>query len=414
MKLSKISTSLLVSGVTLLTVAPIFNGASHSVEAATNWTPRSVQAIRQDLKTTGIDKYTIKWGDTLSTISAAAKLNGVDVSIKRLAEINHISNVDLIETGNTLLFKWNGVNSTVIVKDKNEDNNAYNLDSSQPVKNNDSIIVTKPVSPDVNDTTTAPSTNVNSNSNNSSNNNNQDNSSNTGNTNNNQNNGSNAGNTNNNQDNGSNTGNTNNNQDNGSKTGNTNNNQDNGSKTGNTNNNQDNGSNTGNTNNNQDNGSNAGNTNNNQDNGSNTGNTNNNQDNDNIDKPEPTDQVSYNVYIIYSQEHRPFYKVGTFTGKVGDKVSYMDKYTSGYSDTDHVYTEDGRHHYTIGNSMEELYPGTTRYGFIEVLNAHFNISTEEEYMAYHIKEYGYAGQSATSLTLEKDKPNNIYLMFNAM
>ncbi|MGO3388280.1 MAG: LysM peptidoglycan-binding domain-containing protein [Latilactobacillus sakei] len=375
MKLSKISTSLLVSGVTLLTVAPIFNGASHSVEAATNWTPRSVQAIRQDLKTTGIDKYTIKWGDTLSTISAAAKLNGVDVSIKRLAEINHISNVDLIETGNTLLFKWNGVNSTVIVKDKNEDNNAYNLDSSQPVKNNDSIIVTKPVSPDVNDTTTAPSTNVNSNSNNSSNNNNQDNSSNTGNTNNNQNNGSNAG---------------------------------------NTNNNQDNGSNTGNTNNNQDNGSNAGNTNNNQDNGSNTGNTNNNQDNDNIDKPEPTDQVSYNVYIIYSQEHRPFYKVGTFTGKVGDKVSYMDKYTSGYSDTDHVYTEDGRHHYTIGNSMEELYPGTTRYGFIEVLNAHFNISTEEEYMAYHIKEYGYAGQSATSLTLEKDKPNNIYLMFNAM
>ena len=375
MKLSKISTSLLVSGVTLLTVAPIFNGASHSVEAATNWTPRSVQAIRQDLKTTGIDKYTIKWGDTLSTISAAAKLNGVDVSIKRLAEINHISNVDLIETGNTLLFKWNGVNSTVIVKDKNEDNNAYNLGSSQPVKNNDSIIVTKPVSPDVNDTTTAPSTNVNSNSNNSSNNNNQDNSSNTGNTNNNQNNGSNAG---------------------------------------NTNNNQDNGSNTGNTNNNQDNGSNAGNTNNNQDNGSNTGNTNNNQDNDNIDKPEPTDQVSYNVYIIYSQEHRPFYKVGTFTGKVGDKVSYMDKYTSGYSDTDHVYTEDGRHHYTIGNSMEELYPGTTRYGFIEVLNAHFNISTEEEYMAYHIKEYGYAGQSATSLTLEKDKPNNIYLMFNAM
>ena len=91
-----------------------------------------------------------------------------------------------------MLFKWNGVNSTVIVKDKNEDNNAYNLDSSQPVKNNDSIIVTKPVSPDVNDTTTAPSTNVNSNSNNSSNNNNQDNSSNTGNTNNNQNNGSNS------------------------------------------------------------------------------------------------------------------------------------------------------------------------------------------------------------------------------
>ncbi|GKQ43143.1 hypothetical protein RD055328_10660 [Companilactobacillus sp. RD055328] len=108
---------------------------SNKVDAAT-WTANSVESIQTALKTSGTTPYTIKWGDTLSTITEAANKNGIETSVQRLAEINKISNINLIYAGNKLWFSGQGSNGTVTVTDKDGNSHTYNLDPNKPLNNN--------------------------------------------------------------------------------------------------------------------------------------------------------------------------------------------------------------------------------------------------------------------------------------
>ncbi|MGL9796130.1 LysM peptidoglycan-binding domain-containing protein [Enterococcus sp. DIV1283b] len=80
-----------IGGVALAT-------ADEKVDAA-EWTPRSVEQIKADMKG---NEYTIVWGDTLSGISQAT-----NISVQKLADMNKIANVDLIYAGNKLVFDGN-------------------------------------------------------------------------------------------------------------------------------------------------------------------------------------------------------------------------------------------------------------------------------------------------------------------
>lgn len=92
MKLMKVlAIGVTVGGVTLATV--------HEKVDAAEWTPRTVEQIKADLKG---NEYTIVWGDTLSGISQAT-----NISVQKLADMNKIANVDLIYAGNKLVFDGN-------------------------------------------------------------------------------------------------------------------------------------------------------------------------------------------------------------------------------------------------------------------------------------------------------------------
>lgn len=69
---------------------------------AAEWSPRSVEAIKADVAKAKDNQYTIVWGDTLSGISQATNL-----TVQKLADLNKITNVDLIYAGNTLVFEGN-------------------------------------------------------------------------------------------------------------------------------------------------------------------------------------------------------------------------------------------------------------------------------------------------------------------
>ncbi|MGR3741202.1 LysM peptidoglycan-binding domain-containing protein [Companilactobacillus sp. DQM5] len=137
-----ITTSALALGVGLGLTAI----SSNKVDAAT-WTANSVESIQSALKTSGTTPYTIKWGDTLSTIAEAANKNGINTSVARLTEINKIANADLIYAGNKLWF--NASNETVTGKDTNGNNHTYNLNPNKPVTDNNSGTKTpaKPATP---------------------------------------------------------------------------------------------------------------------------------------------------------------------------------------------------------------------------------------------------------------------------
>ncbi|MBF0779504.1 MULTISPECIES: LysM domain-containing protein [unclassified Granulicatella] len=72
-----------------------------AVSARETWIPRSVAQIKSDLISdeSGLNAYTIQWGDTLYAISLAT-----DMSIEHLAKVNNIENIRLIHTGNTIYF----------------------------------------------------------------------------------------------------------------------------------------------------------------------------------------------------------------------------------------------------------------------------------------------------------------------
>ncbi|EMF0249246.1 LysM peptidoglycan-binding domain-containing protein, partial [Enterococcus hirae] len=72
---------------------------AHEKVAAAEWTPRTVEQIKADMKG---NEYTIVWGDTLSGISQAT-----NISVQKLADMNKIANVDLIYAGNKLVFDGN-------------------------------------------------------------------------------------------------------------------------------------------------------------------------------------------------------------------------------------------------------------------------------------------------------------------
>lgn len=116
------------------------------------WTPRSMDDIAADLNSQGHRaSYTIKYGDTLSTIAAVL---GVDVEL--LGTVNQISNLDLIFPG-TVLTTTLDANQEVAVLDIQAPATptgevaqaSINLETNQAVVNNQVVdlttVMTEPV-----------------------------------------------------------------------------------------------------------------------------------------------------------------------------------------------------------------------------------------------------------------------------
>lgn len=138
MKIMKVlAIGITVGGVALATV--------HEKVDAAEWTPRTVEQIKADMKG---NEYTIVWGDTLSGISQAT-----NISVQKLADMNKIANVDLIYAGNKLVFDGNV--ATV-------QNNKGETVAQSVIQPEDKVDSTKPVGQPVQDTTsnntTTPST----------------------------------------------------------------------------------------------------------------------------------------------------------------------------------------------------------------------------------------------------------------
>ena len=77
---------------------------AHASEVDGVWISRTVDQIKADIAKVKDNKYKIVWGDTLSGISQATNL-----TVRKLADMNKITNVDLIYAGNTLVFEGNVV-----------------------------------------------------------------------------------------------------------------------------------------------------------------------------------------------------------------------------------------------------------------------------------------------------------------
>ena len=80
-----------------------------------SWRSRSVEEVQSSVNevvASGNQIYTIQWGDTLGTISAAT-----GISVNDLASINQIANPDLIIAGSVLYF--DAVNHTLTYTEPN-------------------------------------------------------------------------------------------------------------------------------------------------------------------------------------------------------------------------------------------------------------------------------------------------------
>ena len=99
---------IILASTVALSIAPAL--AAQAEEVA--WSPRTVEQIQNDVaKSENKTSYTIKYGDTLSTIAEA--LN-VDVTV--LANLNQISNIDLIFPGTVLTTTVNDQNQVTGVE----------------------------------------------------------------------------------------------------------------------------------------------------------------------------------------------------------------------------------------------------------------------------------------------------------
>ena len=87
--------------------------ASHvHADETSHWTARSVDQIKADISVNDNQQtYTVKYGDTLSSIAEAMK---IDVNV--LGNINEITNIDLIFPGTVLTTTYNADNQAVSVK----------------------------------------------------------------------------------------------------------------------------------------------------------------------------------------------------------------------------------------------------------------------------------------------------------
>ena len=92
----KVNTKALIASTVALAVIPFTKATAETLE---DWVARSVDEIKQDIQQSGENQqtYTIKYGDTLSSIAEAL---GIDVHV--LANLNNISNMDLIYPGTVL------------------------------------------------------------------------------------------------------------------------------------------------------------------------------------------------------------------------------------------------------------------------------------------------------------------------
>ena len=87
--------------------------ASHvHADDTSNWAARSVDQIKADIAVSDNQQtYTVQYGDTLGSIAEAM---GIDVNV--LANINQITNIDLIYPGTVLTATYNADNQAVSVK----------------------------------------------------------------------------------------------------------------------------------------------------------------------------------------------------------------------------------------------------------------------------------------------------------
>lgn len=107
--MKKVNKKALIASTVAMAVLPFTTGKA---ESNGDWVARSVDEIRADISTSeNKQSYTIKYGDTLSTISEA--LN-VDVTV--LANLNQISNIDLIFPGTVLTTTVNDQNQVTGVE----------------------------------------------------------------------------------------------------------------------------------------------------------------------------------------------------------------------------------------------------------------------------------------------------------
>lgn len=92
----KVNTKALIASTVALAVIPFTKATAETLE---DWVARSVDKIKHDIQQSGENQqtYTIKYGDTLSSIAEAL---GIDVHV--LANLNNISNMDLIYPGTVL------------------------------------------------------------------------------------------------------------------------------------------------------------------------------------------------------------------------------------------------------------------------------------------------------------------------
>ena len=107
--MKKVNKKALIASTVAMAVLPFTTGKA---ESNGDWVARSVDEIRADISTSeNKQTYTIKYGDTLSTIAEA--LN-VDVTV--LANLNQISNIDLIFPGTVLTTTVNDQNQVTGVE----------------------------------------------------------------------------------------------------------------------------------------------------------------------------------------------------------------------------------------------------------------------------------------------------------
>ena len=87
--------------------------ASHvHADETSNWAARSVDQIKADIAVSDNQQtYTVQYGDTLGSIAEAM---GIDVNV--LANINQITNIDLIYPGTVLTATYNSDNQAVSVR----------------------------------------------------------------------------------------------------------------------------------------------------------------------------------------------------------------------------------------------------------------------------------------------------------
>ena len=92
----KVNTKALIASTVALAVIPFTKATAETLE---DWVARSVDEIKHDIQQSGENQqtYTVKYGDTLGSIAEAL---GIDVHV--LANLNNISNMDLIYPGTVL------------------------------------------------------------------------------------------------------------------------------------------------------------------------------------------------------------------------------------------------------------------------------------------------------------------------
>ncbi|WP_369350797.1 LysM peptidoglycan-binding domain-containing protein [Streptococcus hillyeri] len=110
----KLTKKTLVASTTVATLFAVSGMEVSAQENSTlNWTPRTIAEIQADAaKTSNSKTYTIKFGDTLSTIAAAT-----DVDMYILAQINQISNLDLIFPDTVLKLSYDANNQLTAVEE---------------------------------------------------------------------------------------------------------------------------------------------------------------------------------------------------------------------------------------------------------------------------------------------------------